>query len=108
MELSPKYTKRKIVVEGIPRLVGLPLDSDDLDVSEGIPLDAYNQLEPLFEGASTEFWKTLINAFWERDLITPLDFLNPSAHKKIRQALNTALKHDTLSILAVLREKKNE
>ena len=102
---SPTNTiEQRIDVKTIPRLVAFPKDIDYFDPDEGIVLDVYDIIKPLFEGASDDFWHTLTTSFWEMGLIKKPDFLLPSAHKKIKRALNLAIRKDVLSILAKLQE----
>lgn len=104
MAYSHNVNETLFIVDGSPRLYALPPGVVVDDPSEGIPVDVYDLIAPLFEGASSEFWKELVQAFWDRGLIRKEDFLAPDGHKKIRQALNQVYKHDVLSILAALRE----
>jgi hypothetical protein len=105
MASPTKYFQHEIIHEDCKRLIAWPDESSqNVIVEEAIFLDAYEPILILFEHASEEFRKTLINALWEKGLIRQEDFFLPNAHKLLKQALNAALKHDVLSILQSLKE----
>lgn len=106
MAYSSSVNETLFIVDDVPRMYAFPPGVVVDDPSEGIPVDVYDEIAPLFEGASPKFWKDLVQAFWDRGLIRKEDFLSPDGHKKIRQALNQVYKHDVLSILAALSEEK--
>ncbi len=106
MAYSVDVQETIVILDDLPRVFAYPAGVVVEDPTEGIPVDVYDLLAPLFEGASPKFWKELVKAFWDRDLIRKQDFLAPDGHKKIRQALNQVYKHDVLSIQAALREEE--
>lgn len=102
--MDKKYVELQIVDEGIPRLITWPDDGTEVVPAEAIRIDVYDRLHPLFADAGKEYWQTFVQALWDRGLIRAQDFRQPLAHKKIRQALNAALKRDVLSIVQILQE----
>lgn len=102
--LDTNHNTEEVMFEGIHRLIIKPLDDMFVSPEEAIKLDVYDLIYPLFEHASPEFWATFVLELWNRGLKERADFILPSAHKKIKQALNIAIRNDVLSILAILKE----
>ena len=87
---------------GVKRLVLLPDDSA-ADASEGIPLDL--DVETLYPHMPPAFTARLKAELWARGLIQPRDYLAPGAAEKVRSALLAVVKQDTMSILALAKER---
>jgi hypothetical protein len=81
---------------GIKRRVALP-DGVTADVSEGIPISL--DLSALYPHMPLDFVRSLTDELWARDLVEPRHFLAPGAHERIRAALLSVVKEDTLSII---------
>lgn len=89
---------------GVKRLVLLPDDST-ADPREGIPLDL--DIGILYPHMPPAFVAELTNALHARGLIQPRDYLAPGAAEKIRAALLSIVKRDTMDILALAKELAN-
>lgn len=89
--------------EGIHRRVKLPANQAHNDPSEGIPLSL--DLSDYFEGATPAFIARVQNELWAVGLIEPTDYLKAGAGEKIKAALLSALKIDTIGVQAYARER---
>lgn len=87
---------------GVKRLVLLP-DDVTANPAEGIPLDL--DVETLYPHMPAHFGARLKAELWARGLIQPSDYLSPGATEKIRAALLAVVKEDTMSILALAKER---
>lgn len=83
---------------GIKRRVIVPAD---VDPSEGIRLSC--DIDRLYEDAPKDFVIRLVNELWAVGLVTKDDFAKPGAADRIRAALLSAVKHDTVSIMNFTR-----
>lgn len=90
--------------EGIKRRVILPSD-DGLNPEEGIPVSV--PVDTLYEHMPLEFRRDLVEALWNNGLIESIDFLRKDAPDKIRASLLSVVKHDTMDILALAKEMKD-
>lgn len=91
--------------EGIKRRVLLPVGEEDGAIDEGIPVSL--PVDTLYLHMPLTFRKELIEALWNVGLIEPEDFLRGDAPNRIRAALMSVIKHDTMDILNLAREMKN-
>lgn len=88
--------------QGVKRLVLLP-DDVAADPAEGIPVDL--DVETLYPHMPPAFIARLKSELWARGLVQPRDYLTPGAPERIRAALLATVKEDTMSILALARER---
>lgn len=82
---------------GIKRKVKL-LRTTDLP-EEGIPVDCYNDIAELLVNSTQHFREKFFHLLWENGLIEPKDFLHKTAHDRVRQALQMAMKRDAADII---------
>lgn len=71
---------------------------------EGIPVSL--DISGLYAGVPGEFVTRVSNDLWNVGLIEPKDFLKPGAADKIRAALLSAIRSDTMDIIALAKETK--
>lgn len=90
--------------EGINRRVLLPVD-DGTNPDEGIPISV--PVDRLYEHMPVAFRRDLVAALWAVGLVESDDFLRKDAPDRIRAALLSVVKHDTMDILNLAREMKN-
>ena len=87
--------------EGIKRRVLMPSD-DGTSPDEGIPISL--PVDELYAHMSLEFRQRLVEALWAVGLIESSDFLQRDAPDRIRAALLSVVKRDTMDILNLARE----
>lgn len=90
--------------DGIRRRVLLPANAG-ADPTEGIPLSV--PVDSLYAHMPPSFRKDLIEALWAVGLIEADDYFKPGAVERIRAALLSVVKRDTMDILKLAREMKN-
>lgn len=88
---------------GVKRRVLLPDTGGD--PNEGIPVSL--DVGSLYRHMPPEFISRLTNELWAQGLIEPRDFLAPGAPERIRAALLSVVKHDTMDILTLAKERVN-
>lgn len=86
---------------GIKRRVLMPKDSG-IEPSEGIPvsMDIWESRPDL----PLSFVIRLTDELWARDLVEPADFLRKDSPDKIRSAILSAIKLDTMDLMAFAKE----
>lgn len=93
-------------VNGIKRKVKV-LNSTD-DPTEGIPVDCYNDIAELLINSTQHFREKFFHLLWENGLIEPKDFLHKTAHDRLRQCLNMAMKRDAADIIQYITSLHTE
>lgn len=91
--------------EGIKRRVLMPEGDTDGSTDEGIPISL--PVDSLYEQMPLTFRKRLVEELWNVGLIEPEDFLRGDAPNRIRAALMSVIRKDTMDILNLAREMKN-
>lgn len=86
--------------DGFRRRVLVP--DEHADPVEGIPVSV--PVELLYQHMPLTFQAQLINELWAVGLIEPADYLKGDAMQKVRAALLSVVKRDTLDILNLARE----
>ena len=90
--------------EGIQRRVLLPSD-DGATPQEGIPVSL--PVDQLYQHMPLKFRIALVEALWNVGLVEPEDFLQRTAPERIRAALMSVIKYDTMDIITLAQEMKN-
>lgn len=88
--------------DDIKRRVRLP--SRDVEPSEGIPLSLDVDRIPAYQACPLAFRKRLVDELWARGLVEPKDFIGLDKAEKIRAALLSTVKADTMTIITFAQE----
>lgn len=91
---------------GIKRRVKV-LNSSDMP-EEGIPVDCYNDIAELLVNSTQHFREKFFHLLWENGLVEPKDFLHKTAHDRLRQCLQMAMKRDASDIIQYITTLNTE
>lgn len=93
---------------GLNRRYLLPDGADIINIEEGIPIDFYNEIMDIYQGAPKDFTISLCKGLWNQGLVERDDFLKPDASTRFRRAMLSTIKHDAFRIISIAKGKNHD
>lgn len=88
---------------GIQRRSVVP--NSEANPAEGVPKDVFDLLDVFLHETPITFRRKFYGYLWAFELIEPQDYATKNAHRKVRQALNSAVSRDATDIIRYLDEE---